>query len=125
MMDGSLRDGKDGGRLRLQLAGDKKVVDLAHSSASASRELGCLGSLETMRGDKEDGHGAEITMTKEMLLTDPDQAADFRQATQLRRAGHRIGTRTAPTIHPQADRRHPGDRAHQSRSNRRSRTPTW
>ena len=22
-------------------------------------ELGCLGSLETMKGDKEDGHGTE------------------------------------------------------------------
>ncbi len=37
------------------------------------RELGVLGSLETMKGDKEDGHGAEGTMTREQLLTDPSR----------------------------------------------------
>src|SRR5690625_6207760 len=46
-------------------------------------ELGCLGSLETMMGDKEDGHGAEGTMTREQLLTDPEQAVDFVHRTQL------------------------------------------
>jgi fructose-bisphosphate aldolase class II len=55
-------------------------------------ELGSLGSLETMRGDKEDGHGAEGTMTREMLLTDPDQAADFVGATQLDALAIAIGT---------------------------------
>src|SRR6185436_14984438 len=55
-------------------------------------ELGCLGSLETMRGDKEDGHGADGTMTREMLLTDPDQAADFVDATQLDALAIAIGT---------------------------------
>ncbi len=55
-------------------------------------ELGCLGSLETMQGDKEDGHGAEGKMTREMLLTDPDQAADFVKATQLDALAIAIGT---------------------------------
>ena len=55
-------------------------------------ELGCLGSLETMQGDKEDGHGAEGTMTREMLLTDPEQAADFVRTTQLDALAIAIGT---------------------------------
>src|SRR5687768_10421055 len=55
-------------------------------------ELGCLGSLETMRGDKEDGHGTEGTMTREQLLTDPEQAADFVKKTQLDALAIAIGT---------------------------------
>jgi fructose-bisphosphate aldolase class II len=55
-------------------------------------ELGVLGSLETMRGDKEDGHGAEGTMTREQLLTDPDQAADFVEKTQCDALAIAIGT---------------------------------
>lgn len=30
-----------------------------------------------MKADKEDGIGAEGTMTREQLLTNPDQAVDF------------------------------------------------
>jgi fructose-bisphosphate aldolase class II len=55
-------------------------------------ELGCLGSLETMKGDKEDGHGTEATMTREQLLTDPEQAADFVKRTQLDALAIAIGT---------------------------------
>jgi len=85
MMDGSLKDdAKTVADYDYNWAVTKKVVDLAHAvGVSVEGELGCLGSLETMRGDKEDGHGAEITMTREMLLTDPDQAADFVRRTQL------------------------------------------
>ena len=45
-----------------------------------------------MKGDKEDGHGADGTMTREMLLTDPDQAADFVKRTQLDALAIAIGT---------------------------------
>ena len=45
-----------------------------------------------MMGDKEDGHGAEGTMTKEQLLTDPEQAADFVRRTQLDALAIAIGT---------------------------------
>jgi len=45
-----------------------------------------------MRGDKEDGHGTESTMTREQLLTDPDQAADFVKKTQLDALAIAIGT---------------------------------
>jgi fructose-bisphosphate aldolase class II len=94
MMDGSLKeDGKTVADYDYNWQVTKKVVDLAHKlGVSVEGELGCLGSLETMRGDKEDGHGAEITMTKEMLLTDPDQAADFVKRTQLDALAIAIGT---------------------------------
>ncbi len=94
MMDGSLRDdGKTVADYDYNWQTTKKVVDMAHKlGVSVEGELGCLGSLETMRGDKEDGHGAEITMTKEMLLTDPDQAADFVKKTQLDALAIAIGT---------------------------------
>ena len=45
-----------------------------------------------MMGDKEDGHGAEGTMTREQLLTDPDEAARFVHATQLDALAIAIGT---------------------------------
>ena len=94
MMDGSLKeDGKTVADYEYNCQVTRRVVDMAHRlGVSVEGELGCLGSLETMRGDKEDGHGAEITMTKEMLLTDPDQAADFVKRTQLDALAIAIGT---------------------------------
>jgi fructose-bisphosphate aldolase, class II len=94
MMDGSLQaDGKTVADYDYNWQTTKSVVDMAHAiGVSVEGELGCLGSLETMRGDKEDGHGAEVTMTKEMLLTDPDQAADFVRRTQLDALAIAIGT---------------------------------
>src|SRR5439155_19564286 len=71
----------------------RKVVDTAHKLAvTVEGELGCLGSLETMRGDKEDGHGTDATMTRDQLLTDPEQAADFVKKTQLDALAIAIGT---------------------------------
>jgi fructose-bisphosphate aldolase class II len=94
MMDGSLReDGKTVADYEYNWQVTKKVVDMAHAvGVSVEGELGCLGSLETMKGDKEDDHGAEGTMTKEMLLTDPEQAADFVRRTQLDALAIAIGT---------------------------------
>ena len=94
MMDGSLgEDGKSIADYEYNKAVTRSVVDMAHAvGVTVEGELGCLGSLETMRGDKEDGHGAEGTMTREMLLTDPDQAADFVSATQLDALAIAIGT---------------------------------
>jgi fructose-bisphosphate aldolase class II len=94
MMDGSLmEDGKSIADYDYNKHVTKSVVDMAHAiGVTVEGELGCLGSLETMRGDKEDGHGAEGTMTREMLLTDPDQAADFVDATQLDALAIAIGT---------------------------------
>ena len=66
---------------------------MAHKlGVTVEGELGCLGSLETMKGDKEDGHGTDATMTREQLLTDPEQAADFVKRTQLDALAIAIGT---------------------------------
>jgi len=94
MMDGSLReDGKTIADYEYNWQVTKKVVEMAHAlGVSVEGELGCLGSLETMRGDKEDGHGTESTMTRDQLLTDPDQAADFVKKTQLDALAIAIGT---------------------------------
>jgi len=94
MMDGSLQaDGKTIASYDYNVDVTKKVVDLAHKvGVTVEGELGCLGSLETMRGDKEDGHGTEATMTMEQLLTDPEQAADFVKRTQLDALAIAIGT---------------------------------
>src|SRR5690349_9566640 len=94
MMDGSLEaDGKSIASYEYNVDVTRRVVDISHAvGVTVEGELGCLGSLETMRGDKEDGHGAEGTMTREMLLTDPDQAADFVDATQLDALAIAIGT---------------------------------
>jgi fructose-bisphosphate aldolase class II len=45
-----------------------------------------------MKGDKEDGHGTDATMTREQLLTDPEQAADFAARTQIDALAIAIGT---------------------------------
>ena len=94
MMDGSLlEDGKTPSSYEYNVDTSRKVVDFAHSiGVTVEAELGVLGSLETMKGDKEDGHGAEGTMTREQLLTDPEQAADFVKKTQCDALAIAIGT---------------------------------
>ena len=94
MMDGSLMaDGKTIASYDYNVDVTRKVVDMAHAiGITVEGELGCLGSLETMRGDKEDGHGTDATMTMDQLLTDPEQAADFVKRTQLDALAIAIGT---------------------------------
>jgi len=94
MMDGSLQaDGKTIASYDYNVDVTRKVVEIAHAlGVTVEGELGCLGSLETMKGDKEDGHGTDATMTKEQLLTDPEQAADFVKRTQLDALAIAIGT---------------------------------
>jgi fructose-bisphosphate aldolase class II len=94
MMDGSLEgDGKTIASYEYNVDVTRKVVAMAHATGvTVEGELGCLGSLETMKGDKEDGHGTEATMTREQLLTDPEQAADFVKQTQLDALAIAIGT---------------------------------
>ncbi|PJB42606.1 MAG: fructose-1,6-bisphosphate aldolase, partial [Comamonadaceae bacterium CG_4_9_14_3_um_filter_60_33] len=85
MMDGSLMsDGKSIASYEYNADVTRKVVDMAHAvGVTVEGELGCLGSLETGKGDKEDGHGTDAHMTREQMLTDPEQAADFVKRTQL------------------------------------------
>jgi fructose-bisphosphate aldolase class II len=94
MMDGSLQaDGKTIASYDYNVQVTSQVVTMAHKlGVSVEGELGCLGSLETMKGDKEDGHGTDATMTREQLLTDPEQAADFVKRTQLDALAIAIGT---------------------------------
>ena len=94
MMDGSLMaDGKTIASYEYNVEVTRKVVDMAHATGvTVEGELGCLGSLETMKGDKEDGHGTDATMTREQMLSDPEQAADFVKRTQLDALAIAIGT---------------------------------
>ncbi|WP_415033290.1 class II fructose-bisphosphate aldolase [Azonexus sp.] len=94
MMDGSLEaDGKTVASYEYNVAVTRKVTELAHSiGVSVEGELGVLGSLETLQGDKEDGHGAEGQMTREQLLTDVEQAADFVRQTNCDALAIAIGT---------------------------------
>jgi fructose-bisphosphate aldolase, class II len=94
MMDGSLEaDGKSVASYEYNVAVTKKVVEFSHAiGVSVEGELGVLGSLETMKGDKEDGHGADGHMTREQLLTDVEQAADFVRETQCDALAIAIGT---------------------------------
>ena len=61
MMDGSLEeDGKTPSSYEYNVAVTRYVLDVAHSiGVSVEGELGCLGSLEDLGGEQEDGHGAE------------------------------------------------------------------
>ncbi|MBK7136112.1 MAG: fructose-bisphosphate aldolase class II [Rhodocyclales bacterium] len=94
MMDGSLKDdGKTPSSYEYNVEVSRRVVDIAHAiGVTVEAELGVLGSLETMQGDKEDGHGAEGKMTREQLLTDPNQAADFVKKTKCDALAIAIGT---------------------------------
>ncbi|HEY9459891.1 MAG TPA: class II fructose-bisphosphate aldolase [Paralcaligenes sp.] len=94
MMDGSLKeDGKTIADYDYNLDVTQRVVRMAHKvGVTVEGELGCLGSLETLQGDKEDGHGADGKLTLDQLLTDPEQAADFVRHTQLDALAITIGT---------------------------------
>lgn len=94
MMDGSLKeDGKTVADFEYNVEVTRKVVEMAHKlGVTVEGELGCLGSLETMQGDKEDGHGFEGTLTMDQLLTSPEEAAEFVRRTQLDALAIAIGT---------------------------------
>ena len=94
MMDGSLEaDGKTPADYDYNVRVTREVVDLAHpKNVSVEGELGCLGSLETGQGEKEDGHGAEGTLSREQLLTDPDEAERFVAETNVDALAVAIGT---------------------------------
>ena len=94
MMDGSLKeDGKTPADFDYNVAVTKKVTELAHAkNVSVEGELGCLGSLETGEGDKEDGHGAEGKLTHDQLLTDPEEAERFVKETNVDALAVAIGT---------------------------------
>lgn len=92
MMDGSLKDGQPASHeYNAEVSGT--VAKFAHMiGASVEAELGCIGSLETGKGEKEDGHGFDGAIDKKQLLTDPDEAYDFVKATNIDALAVAIGT---------------------------------
>jgi len=94
MMDGSLgEDMKTPAPYEYNVAVTRKVVEMAHAvGVSVEGELGCLGSLETGEAGEEDGVGAAGRLTREQLLTDPAQAAEFVAATGVDALAVAIGT---------------------------------
>ncbi len=94
MMDGSLEaDAKTPASYEYNEEITRYVTDVAHDiGASVEGELGCLGSLETGKGEAEDGHGFEGELDKEQLLTDPDEAVKFVKATKVDALAVAIGT---------------------------------
>ena len=94
MMDGSLEaDAKTPASYDYNVNVTKDVVDVAHAiGVSVEGELGCLGSLETGKGEAEDGHGFEGELSKDQLLTDPAEAADFVAKTKVDALAIAIGT---------------------------------
>lgn len=94
MMDGSLMpDAKTPADFEYNIAVTQQVAEMAHAvGVSVEGELGVLGSLETGEAGKEDGVGAEGALLREQMLTDPDQAAEFVQATGVDSLAIAIGT---------------------------------
>ena len=94
MMDGSLKeDAKTPADFDYNCKVTRQVVEAAHSiGVSVEGELGCLGSLETGEGDKEDGHGFEGKLDLDQLLTSPDEAAAFVEQTKVDALAVAIGT---------------------------------
>ncbi len=94
MMDGSLAaDMKTPTSYDYNVAVTKQVVQMAHAcGVSVEGELGCLGSLETGIAGEEDGSGASGVLHESQLLTDPDEARAFVDATGVDALAIAIGT---------------------------------
>ena len=94
MMDGSLEaDGKTPASHAYNADVTRKVSAVAHAvGVSVEGEIGVIGSLETGKGDKEDGDGFEGTLDKSKLLTDPDDAVQFVKETHVDALAVAIGT---------------------------------
>ena len=94
MMDGSLMgDGTTPSDFDYNVAVTAKVSEMAHLvGASIEGELGHLGSLETGKGEAEDGHGFDGLMSMDMLITDADEAVEFVKRTQVDALAIAIGT---------------------------------
>ncbi|HJN97328.1 MAG TPA: class II fructose-bisphosphate aldolase [Gammaproteobacteria bacterium] len=94
MMDGSLaEDGKTPTDFEYNVKVTSTTADMAHAcGVSVEGEIGCLGSLETGMAAEEDGVGAEGKLTMAQLLTDPQEASDFVEATGVDALAIAVGT---------------------------------
>ena len=84
MMDGSLQeDAKTPSSYEYNVQVTRLVADMAHAcGVSVEGELGCLGSLEE----------GKASLDHSMLLTDPNEAADFVAKTHVDALAIAIGT---------------------------------
>ena len=94
MMDGSLKaDGKTPADYAYNVEITRNVTKMAHwAGVSVEGELGVLGSLESGEGEAEDGHGFEGVLSHDQLLTDPDEAVKFVEATKVDALAVAMGT---------------------------------
>ncbi len=94
MMDGSLgEDAKTPTDFEYNARVTRLVVEMAHAcGVSVEGEIGCLGSLETGMAGEEDGSGAEGKLSMAQLLTDPEEAAAFVEATGVDALAIAVGT---------------------------------
>ena len=94
MMDGSLgEDGKTPMDFDYNVRVTRQAVEMAHAcGVSVEGEIGCLGSLETGMAGEEDGIGAEGVLTMAQMLTDPQEAEDFVNATNVDALAIAVGT---------------------------------
>ncbi|MDP2139500.1 MAG: class II fructose-bisphosphate aldolase [Gammaproteobacteria bacterium] len=94
MMDGSLgEDGKTPMDFDYNVGVTKLTVQMAHAcGVSVEGEIGCLGSLETGMAGEEDGIGAEGILSMHQMLTDPEEAAVFVEATGVDALAIAVGT---------------------------------
>lgn len=94
MMDGSLgEDGKTPTDFDYNVRVTRHAVEMAHAcGVSVEGEIGCLGSLESGMAGEEDGSGAEGKLSMEQMLTDPEEAAAFVDATGVDALAIAVGT---------------------------------
>lgn len=94
MMDGSLgEDGKTPTDFDYNVDVTKTTVAMSHAcGVSVEGEIGCLGSLETGLAGEEDGIGAEGKLSMAQMLTDPQEASDFVEATGVDALAIAVGT---------------------------------
>lgn len=94
MMDGSLKaDAKTPADWDYNVGVTKMVAEMAHlGGISVEGELGVLGSLETGMSAAEDGHGAEGKLSRDLLLTNPDEAVKFVRETKVDALAIAMGT---------------------------------
>lgn len=94
MMDGSLgEDGKTPTDFDYNVKVTRQAVEMAHAcGVSVEGEIGCLGSLETGLAGEEDGIGAEGQLSLDQMLTDPEEAEEFVNATEVDALAIAVGT---------------------------------
>src|SRR5262249_13647503 len=94
MMDGSLKaDAETAADYDYNVDITRRVVEIAHwIGAAVGGEVGALGWLDDGGGEQEDGHRVQGQISRDQLLTDPDQAGEFVRATKVEALASAMGT---------------------------------